>query len=430
MDRPLVPATPTDGTTGCAPAYATLAAALQAPAPTLAGGTQAAVVARFGPALAAELLPVLAARKRVAELCAAPRRELAEVVDKRALFVVLGCLDHALRARCFGSAARARRALAAGVGGYGSVDDGGAALAEQACEATPLYECLLRMLLEGNTHNRPAGGGLSREVYAFAKAEVARCLPLLHAVEAPARPAAGPPEGPAGAPEGPADGPAVGSSSAGYPLEPGPAALAELSGFAEASAEMGVAPRFGHVYTARLRRSGDSLLAIPPNLDLKMRFLRRTDPARAEALALCACLVNVGLDARALLPPSHAEGMRALVDERCPAWVGPALAGLFAAGAGARAPEGPVAAGAAPGGPSGAPAGAAHALVPRGLPEWAPPRELRPTLFLPQPAALFQIAEGARAEAQASDARSTDAGLEGRARALPRTLQGPPRRLF
>jgi hypothetical protein len=424
MDRPLVPATPTDGTTGCAPAYATLAAALQAPAPTLAAATQAAVVARFGPALAEELLPVLAARKRVAELCAAPRRELAEVVDKRALFVVLGCLDHALRARCFGSAARARRALAAGAGGYGSVDDGGAALAEQACEATPLYECLLRMLLEGNTHNRPAGGGLSREVYAFAKAEVARCLPLLHAVEAPAGPAAGPP-----------DGPAVGSSSAGYPLEPGPAALAELSGFAEASAEMGVAPRFGHVYTARLRRAGDSLLAIPPNLDLKMRFLRRTDPARAEALALCACLVNVGLDARALLPPSHAEGMRALVDERCPAWVGPALAGLFAAGAGVapegpvagRTPEGPLAAGA---GPSGAPAGAAHALVPRGLPEWAPPRELRPTLFLPQPAALFQIAEGARAEAQASDARSTDAGLEGRARALPRALQGPPRRLF
>ena len=408
MDRPLVPATPTDGATGCAPAYATLAAALQAPAPTLAAATQAAVVARFGEALAAELLPVLAARKRVAELCAAPRRELAEVVDKRALFVVLGCLDHALRARCFGSATRARRALAAGVGGYGSVDDGGAALAEQACEATPLYECLLRMLLEGNTHNRPAGGGLSREVYAFAKAEVARCLPLLHAVEAPAGPAAGPPDGPP-------DGPAVGSSSAGYPLEPGPAALAELSGFAEASAEMGVAPRFGHVYTARLRRAGDSLLAIPPNLDLKMRFLRRTDPARAEALALCACLVNVGLDARALLPPSHAEGMRALVDERCPAWVGPALAGLFAAGAGARAPEGPVAAGAAGGGPSGAPAGAAHALVPRGLPEWAPPRELRPTLFLPQPAALFQIAEGARAEAQA----------EAQARALRRTLPGP-----
>jgi hypothetical protein len=265
------------------------------------------------------------------------------------------------------------------------------------------------MLLEGNTHNRPAGCGLSREVYAFAKAEVERCLPLLHA-----GPAAGTPEGPA--PAAPAE----------YPLEPGPAALAELLGFAEASAEMGAAPRFGHVYTARLRRSGDLLLAIPPNVDLKMRFLRRTDPARAEALALYACLVNVGLDTRTLLLPSHAEGMRALVDERCPAWVGPALAGLFAA-AGAAPAQGEPAQPAEPASPGG------HALVPRGLQECAPPRELRPTLFLPQLAALFQIAENApRAEdVRAAYARSADAALEarleGRSRALPRTL---PRRLF
>jgi len=62
MERPLVPA----GADGAA--FPTLAAALQAPAPALAPATQAAVAARFGPALAAELLPVLAARKRVAEL--------------------------------------------------------------------------------------------------------------------------------------------------------------------------------------------------------------------------------------------------------------------------------------------------------------------------------------------------------------------------
>ena len=43
----------------------TLAAALALPAPALAPATQAAVRARFGDALAAELLPVLAARKRV-----------------------------------------------------------------------------------------------------------------------------------------------------------------------------------------------------------------------------------------------------------------------------------------------------------------------------------------------------------------------------
>jgi hypothetical protein len=241
------------------------------------------------------------------------------------------------------------------------------------------------MLLEGNTHNRPAGGGLSRDVYAFARAEVERCLPLLHA--APLAPEA-------------------------YPLAPGPAALEELSQFAEASAEMGVAPRFAHVYTTRLRRAGDSLLSIPPGVELKMRFLHRTDPARAEALALCACLLNIGVDARALLPQSHAEGMHALVDERCPAWVGPALAGLFAAARGEQAdPEGLE------------PLPAAHALVPRGLPEWAPPRELCPTLFLPQPAVLFQIAENAP---RSADGRSVHAEPEARARA--RAL--PPRRLF
>ncbi|NBX18869.1 MAG: hypothetical protein EBR09_16070, partial [Proteobacteria bacterium] len=244
MDRP-----PTTAEPG---APTTLGAALRAPAPALSPATRAALEARFGAPLALELLPVLETRKLVARLCEAPRRELGEVVNKRALFVVLGCIDHALRARCCGSAAAARAAPA---GGLAESAASGAELAARACEATPLHECLLRLLLEGNAHNRPAGGGLSREVYAFAKAEIQRCLPLLH------------------------------GEHAVYPMAPGPAALAELSAFAEASGDMGVAPRFGHVYTARLRRAGESLLAIPPGVELKMHFLRRTDPARAQALA-------------------------------------------------------------------------------------------------------------------------------------------------
>ena len=148
-----------------------------------------------------------------------------------------------------------------------------------------------------------------------------------------------------------------------------------------------------------------------------MRFLHRTDPARAEALALCSCLLNLGLDARALLPQSHTAGMDALADERCPPWVGPALADLFAAARGEVAdPEGPE--------PLPAEPGPAHPLVPRGLPQWAPPRELCPTLFLPQPAVLFQIAENAP---RSADGRSVHAEPEARARA--RALP-PPRRLF
>ncbi len=42
-------------------------------------------------------------RKRVAELCAANRETLAHVVDKRAMFLLLMCIDHTLRAICCGS---------------------------------------------------------------------------------------------------------------------------------------------------------------------------------------------------------------------------------------------------------------------------------------------------------------------------------------
>jgi hypothetical protein len=116
-------------------------------------------------------------------------------------------------------------------------------------------------------------------------------------------------------------------------------------------------------------------------------------------------------------------------------------AGPSGAGPSGAGPSGAGPAGAGPAGAGPAGAHAAHALVPRGLPEWAPPHELRPTLFLLQPAALFQIAESARAEdaraayaraedACSADARSADGGLEGRARALRRALPAPPRRLF
>ena len=109
-----------------------------------------------------------------------------------------------------------------------------------------------------------------------------------------------------------------------------PEALDALSRLAEAGEDTGVAPRFGHVYTARLRRAGDSPFEIPPSVQLRMEFLRRADPASAVALALSASLLGAALDARALLRPTHAEALQALVDGRPHPCVGPALAALFA----------------------------------------------------------------------------------------------------
>lgn len=266
--------------------------------------TQSAIVAMFGSDLGRKLLPVFTTRKHVAALCAEPRAALAEVVNKRALFLLLMCLDHTLRAICCGSIrgaqARMRRCEAA-------------EFADCVVESTPLYAYLLRMLLEGNAHNRPGNGeGLSREIYEFVHAQMEYCRNLVHEDSADAT-------APTYVFSSPLDAATV-------------AALTELS---ESSSEMSVARKFGEIYTSRLRKRSASMYDIPADVSLRMRFEKKTNPVRAQAIVVCAHLLNAAVDFRALLPNSHAEGMDALANARLPAWVGSNLEGVFKVAIGA-----------------------------------------------------------------------------------------------
>ena len=236
-------------------------------------------------------------RKRVAELCAANRETLAHVVDNHALFLLLMCIDHTLRAICCGSIRHAQ-------GRMQECDS--QEFAECVVENNPLYAFLLRMLLEGNAHNRPGDGcGLSRGMYEFVKAEIEYCQTLCE--EDSMRPA-----------------PA-------YAFHPTLEAetVKELTELSESSTEMSVARQFGQVYTSRLKKSAGSLYEIPRDVLLKMEFVKRQDPLRAEAIVLCAYVLNAGRDFRALLGTSHASGMRALARETSPGLAGPGLHDLF-----------------------------------------------------------------------------------------------------
>lgn len=280
--------------------------------PELQPSTHSAILALFGGELGGKLLPVFAARKHVAALCAEPRVALADVVNKRALFLLLTCLDHTLRAVCCGSIRSARaRGRAPGCGP--------AEFAECVVESNPLYAYLLRMLLEGNAHNRPGNGdGLSREVYEFVNAQMEYCRGL--ALED--------------------------SAAASVFAYPDRRALAALTLLSECGSEMAVARKFGEIYTARLRnartKQSFGVYDIPAEVSLRMRFEKKRDPMRAEAIILCASLLNAGADFRALLPSSYAEGMDALANARCqapPAWVGSHLAGVFGVAIGAHTYE-------------------------------------------------------------------------------------------
>lgn len=281
--------------------------------PELQPSTHSAILALFGGELGRKLLPVFAARKHVAALCAEPRVALADVVNKRALFLLLTCLDHTLRAVCCGSIKSARvRARAPGCGP--------AEFAECVVESNPLYAYLLRMLLEGNAHNRPGNGdGLSREVYEFVNAQMEYCRGL--ALEDSA-------------------------AAARFSSPPDAATVAALTLLSECCSDMAVARKFGEIYTARLRntrtKQSVGVYDIPAEVSLRMRFEKKRDPMRAEAIILCASLLNAGADFRALLPSSHAEGMAALANARCeapPAWVGSHLAGVFGVAIGAHTYE-------------------------------------------------------------------------------------------
>jgi hypothetical protein len=145
--------------------------------------------------------------------------------------------------------------------------------AECVIESHPLYAFLLRMLLEGNVHNRPGDGcGLSRSMYEFVKAEIEYCQKLCE--EDSMRPAQS------------------------YTFHPALEAetVKELTELSESSTEMSVARQFGQsVYTSRLKKSTGSLgkpsgglYEIPRDVLLKMEFVKRQDPLRAEAIVLCA----------------------------------------------------------------------------------------------------------------------------------------------
>ena len=285
--------------------------------PELQPSTHSAILALFGSEFGHKLLPVFAARKHVAALCAEPRVALADVVNKRALFLLLTCLDHTLRAVCCGSIRSARvRARAPGCGP--------AEFAECVVESNPLYAYLLRMLLEGNAHNRPGNGdGLSREVYEFVNAQMEYCRGL--ALE---------------------DSAAAAAPTYRFSSPPDAATVAALTLLSESGPEMAVARKFGEIYTARLRntrtKQSVGVYDIPAEVSLRMRFEKKRDPMRAEAIILCASLLNAGADFRALLPSSHAEGMAALANARCeapPAWVGSHLAGVFGVAIGAHTYE-------------------------------------------------------------------------------------------
>jgi hypothetical protein len=262
--------------------------------------THSAILAMFSSELGSKLLPVFATRKHVAALCAEPRVAIADVVNNRALFLLLMCLDHKLRAICCGSIRSARaRARASGCGP--------AEFAECVVESNQLYAYLLHMLLEGNTHNRPGNcDGLSREVYEFVNAQMEHCWGLV--LEDSAEAAA----------------PTYVFSS---PLDA--ATVATLTLLTESGSEMAVTRKFGEIYTSRLRKQSVSLYDIPADVSLRMRFEKKTDPMRAEAIILCENLLNTVADFRALLPGSHAEGMAALANARLPAWVGSHLEGIF-----------------------------------------------------------------------------------------------------
>ena len=255
------------------------------------------IMDRFDAALGGKLMRLFTTRKRVAELCAANRETLAHVVDKRALFLLLMCIDHTLRAICCGSIRHAQ-------GRMQECDS--QEFAECVVESNPLYAFLLRMLLEGNVHNRPGDGcGLSRSMYEFVKAEIEYCQQLCE--EDSMRPAQS------------------------YTFHPALEAetVKELTELSESSTEMSVARQFGQVYTSRLKKSTGSLYEIPRDVLLKMEFVKRQDPLRAEAIVLCAYVLNAGRDFRALLGTSHATGMRALARETCPGLAGPGLHDLF-----------------------------------------------------------------------------------------------------
>lgn len=113
--------------------------------PELQPSTHSAILALFGGELGRKLLPVFAARKHVA---AEPRVALADVVNKRALFLLLTCLNHTLRAVCCGSIKSARvRARAPGCGP--------AEFAECVVESNPLYAYLAHAA--GGQRAQPAG---------------------------------------------------------------------------------------------------------------------------------------------------------------------------------------------------------------------------------------------------------------------------------
>jgi hypothetical protein len=110
----------------------------------------------------------------------------------------------------------------------------------------------------------------------------------------------------------------------------------ELTDLGESSTEMSVAMQFGQVYTSRLkkstgslRKSSGGLCKIPRDVLLKMEFVKRQNPLRAEVIVLCAYLLNAGRDFRALLGTSHANGMQTLAREMSPGLAGSGLNDLF-----------------------------------------------------------------------------------------------------
>ena len=225
------------------------------------------IMGKFDTANGGKLLRLFTTRKQVVELCAENRQTLAHVVDKRALLLLLMCIDHTCA-----------RSAAAPFGTHG---------------------CAFRNAIRKSSECE------HESMYRFVKAQIKYYQKLCEEDSM--------------------------SPAQTYMFHPKLEAetAKEFTDLSESSAEMSVARKFGQVYTSRLKRSSGGLYEIPRDVLLKMEFVKRQNPSRDEAIVLCAYVLNAGRDFRALLGTSHANGMRALARETSPGLVGPGLKDLF-----------------------------------------------------------------------------------------------------